>query len=208
MPHDEQDATLADHAAQVGTGAAPAAPACCRSCRNQRSEHRRDQTTSHVTQRSCEANGPLVLAGVSIATLDVEAVRRRYSALQRDLVLLDGPGGTQVPDEVIDAISAYLRESNANMGGPFETSERTVRVVDAAREAAGRFLGCSPDEVTFGANMTSLSFALSRTAGRGFEPGDEIVVTRLDHDGNVAPWLELAARPRPRGPLRRHHRRM
>jgi cysteine desulfurase family protein (TIGR01976 family) len=133
-----------------------------------------------------------VLAGVSIATFDVEAVRRRYSALQRDLVLLDGPGGTQVPDEVIDAISAYLRESNANMGGPFETSERTVRVVDSAREAAGRFLGCSPDEVTFGANMTSLSFALSRTAGRNFEPGDEIVVTRLDHDGNVAPWLELA----------------
>ena len=133
-----------------------------------------------------------MLASVSIATLDVEAVRRRYSALQRDLVLLDGPGGTQVPDEVIDAISAYLRESNANAGGPFETSRRTVAVVDSTREAAGRFLGCTADEVTFGANMTSLSFALSRTAGRGFEPGDEIVVTRLDHDGNVAPWLELA----------------
>ncbi len=125
-------------------------------------------------------------------TLDVEAVRKRFGALQRDLALLDGPGGTQVPDEVIDAISAYLRESNANVGGPFETSKRTVHVVDAAREAAGRFLGCSPREVTFGANMTSLSFALSRTAGRGFEAGDEIVVTRLDHDGNVAPWLELA----------------
>ena len=82
---------------------------------------------------------------MSIATVDVEAVRARYSALQRDLVLLDGPGGTQVPDEVIDAISAYLRESNANVGGPFETSERTVAlVVDAARAAAGRFLGCSP----------------------------------------------------------------
>ena len=133
-----------------------------------------------------------MLAGVSIATLDVEAVRRRYSALQRDLALLDGPGGTQVPDEVIDAISAYLRESNANVGGPFETSRRTVAVVDSARDAAGRFLGCTADEVTFGANMTSLSFALSRTAGRKLEPGDEIVVTRLDHDGNVAPWLELA----------------
>ena len=125
-------------------------------------------------------------------TLDVEAVRKRFGALQRHLALLDGPGGTQVPDEVIDAISAYLRESNANVGGPFETSMRTVHVVDSAREAAGRFLGCSPHEVTFGANMTSLSFALSRTAGRGFEAGDEIVVTRLDHDGNVAPWLELA----------------
>ena len=133
-----------------------------------------------------------MLAGVSIATLDVEAVRARYSALQRDLVLLDGPGGTQVPDEVVDAISQYLRSSNANVGGPFETSEQTVRVVDAARAAAGRFLRSSPDEVTFGANMTSLSFALSRTAARDFEPGDEIVVTRLDHDGNVAPWLELA----------------
>jgi cysteine desulfurase family protein (TIGR01976 family) len=129
---------------------------------------------------------------VSIATLDVEAIRARYSALQRDLLLLDGPGGTQVPDEVIDAISAYLRGSNANVGGPFETSERTVVVVDAARVAAGRFLGCSAEEVTFGANMTSLSFALSRTAAREWEAGDEIVVTRLDHDGNVAPWLELA----------------
>jgi cysteine desulfurase family protein (TIGR01976 family) len=129
---------------------------------------------------------------VSIATLDVEAIRARYSALQRDLLLLDGPGGTQVPDEVIDAISAYLRGSNANVGGPFETSERTVVVVDAARAAAGRFLGCSAEEVTFGANMTSLSFALSRTAAREWEAGDEIVVTRLDHDGNVAPWLELA----------------
>ena len=124
--------------------------------------------------------------------LDVEAVRARYSSLQRDLVLLDGPGGTQVPDEVIDAIGAYLRTSNANVGGPFETSARTVELIDEARRTAGRFLGCSPEEVTFGANMTSLSFALSRTAARGFTAGDEIVVTRLDHDGNVSPWLELA----------------
>ena len=129
-----------------------------------------------------------------MATLafDVEAVRARFSALQRDLVLLDGPGGTQVPDEVIEAIGAYLRTSNANVGGPFETSARTVELIDRTRETAGRFLGCSPEEVTFGANMTSLSFALSRTAARAFAPGDEIVVTRLDHDGNVAPWLELA----------------
>jgi cysteine desulfurase family protein (TIGR01976 family) len=124
--------------------------------------------------------------------LDVEAIRRRYSALQRDLVLLDGPGGTQVPDEVIDAISEYLRTSNANVGGPFETSARTVALVDGARAASARFLGSSAEEVTFGANMTSLSFALSRTAAREWEAGDEIVVTRLDHDGNVAPWLELA----------------
>src|SRR5262245_7582754 len=124
--------------------------------------------------------------------LDVEAVRARFSALQRDLVLFDGPGGTQVPDEVIEAIGDYLRESNANVGGPFETSARTVELIDATRQTAGRFLRCSPEEVTFGANMTSLSFALSRTAARGFATGDEIVVTRLDHDGNVSPWLELA----------------
>ena len=99
-----------------------------------------------------------------------------------------------MPDEVIDAIGAYLRTSNANVGGPFETSARTVSVIDEPR-TAGRFLGCAPEEVTFGANMTSLSFALSRTAGEGFEPGDEIVVTRLDHDGNVAPGLELADDP-------------
>jgi cysteine desulfurase family protein (TIGR01976 family) len=130
---------------------------------------------------------------VATVAFDVDAVRARYSALQRDLVLLDGPGGTQVPDEVIDAISAYLRESNANLGGPFETSARTVALVDEARASAARFLGCSSEEVTFGANMTSLSFALSRTAARDRKQGDEIVVTRLDHDGNVAPWLELAA---------------
>jgi cysteine desulfurase family protein (TIGR01976 family) len=132
------------------------------------------------------------LAIVATVALDVDAVRVRYSALRRDLVLFDGPGGTQVPDEVIEAIGEYLRTSNANVGGPFETSQRTVELIERSRQAAGRFLGCSPDEVTFGANMTTLSFALSRTAARGFQPGDEIVVTRLDHDGNVAPWLELA----------------
>jgi cysteine desulfurase family protein (TIGR01976 family) len=129
---------------------------------------------------------------VATVAFDIEAIRARYSALRRDLVLLDGPGGTQVPDEVIDAVSEYLRTSNANVGGPFETSQRTVAVVDEARAAAARFLGGSPEEVTFGANMTSLSFALSRTAAREWQAGDEIVVTRLDHDGNVAPWLELA----------------
>jgi cysteine desulfurase family protein (TIGR01976 family) len=129
---------------------------------------------------------------MAMLALDVEAVRARFSALQRDLVLLDGPGGTQVPDAVFEAIGDYLRTSNANVGGPFETSTRTVDLIDTARKTAGRFLACSPDEATFGANMTSLSFALSRTAARGFAAGDEIVVTRLDHDGNVSPWLELA----------------
>jgi cysteine desulfurase family protein (TIGR01976 family) len=129
---------------------------------------------------------------MSALALDVEAVRRRYSALRSDLVFLDGPGGTQVPDEVIEAISRYFREENANSGGPFPTSRRTDAMLAQARLAAAELLGCGPEEAIFGANMTTLNFALSRTVARGFAAGDEILVTRLDHDGNVAPWLELA----------------
>jgi cysteine desulfurase family protein (TIGR01976 family) len=129
---------------------------------------------------------------VSIVAFDVAAARARFSALGSDLAFFDGPGGTQVPDEVIEAIAIYLRESNANVSGPYETSRRTERLVADARLAAGSFLGCSPDEVIFGANMTTLNFALSRTVGREWSAGDEVVVTRLDHDGNVSPWLELA----------------
>ena len=125
-------------------------------------------------------------------SLDVAAVRARFAALQRDLVFFDGPGGTQMPDEVIDAIAGYLRESNANVSGPYETSRRTEALVTQARLTAAAFLGCTPDETIFGANMTTLSFALSRTAGRDFRVGDEVLVTKLDHDANVSPWLELA----------------
>lgn len=119
-------------------------------------------------------------------------MRAGFSALARDLVFLDGPGGTQVPDAVIEAMAEYLRRSNANQGGPYETSRRTDELVRRARATAARFLGCRPEEVVFGANMTSLNFALSRTVARTFRAGDEVVVTRLDHDANVAPWLELA----------------
>jgi len=129
---------------------------------------------------------------VSTVALDVAAVRARFTALDRRTAFFDGPGGTQVPDSVVEAMSSYLRETNANLGGPFETSRRSDEVVGAAHETAGRFLGASPDEVGFGQNMTTLNFALSRTVGRDLTAGDEIVVTRLDHDGNVAPWLELA----------------
>jgi cysteine desulfurase family protein (TIGR01976 family) len=125
-------------------------------------------------------------------TLDVEAVRARFSALRRPYAFFDGPAGTQVPDEVIDAIAGYLRESNANVGGQFETSRRTGELVDAAHESAGRFLGCSAGEAIFGPSMTNLNFMLTRTVGRELREGDEIVTTRLDHDANVAPWLELA----------------
>jgi cysteine desulfurase family protein (TIGR01976 family) len=124
--------------------------------------------------------------------LDVEAVRARFSALSGSTAFFDGPGGTQVPDEVIDAIMGYLREANANAGGFFETSRRTDAVLEEARRAAASFLGGDPEEVVFGANMTSLNFTLSRTLARELSAGDAILVTRLDHDANVSPWLELA----------------
>ena len=120
------------------------------------------------------------------------AVRARFPALAGSTVFADGPGGTQVPESVIEAMERCLREANANLGGPFETSRRAEAIVEGAHEAAARFLGASAGEVGFGQNMTTLNFALSRALGRELGAGDEIVVTRLDHDGNVAPWLELA----------------
>jgi cysteine desulfurase family protein (TIGR01976 family) len=129
---------------------------------------------------------------VSTTTLDVPSVRARFSALQRHLAFFDGPGGTQCPDEVIDAIAGYLRESNANVGAPFETSRRTDELVALAHERAGAFLGCSDAEVAFGQSMTALNFLLTRACARTLRAGDEVVVTALDHDANVSPWLELA----------------
>jgi len=129
---------------------------------------------------------------VSAVTFDVEAVRALFPALRQPLVFFDGPGGTQVPDSVIDAIAAYLRESNANSGGDFATSRRTDELIETARAAAARFLGCGADEVAFGPSMTNLNFALTRALGRQLKPGDEILATKLDHDANVSPWLELA----------------
>ena len=125
-------------------------------------------------------------------TLDVDAVRARFSALDTDWALFDAPGGTQVPDSVVDAIAGYLRGSNANLGGRFEASVRSDALVTDARVAAASFLGSTPDEVVFGANASTLNFALSRTLARELRAGDEILATKLDHDANVAPWLELA----------------
>lgn len=119
-------------------------------------------------------------------------VRSRFTALRSPTAFLDAPAGTQCPDSVIDAIAGYLRESNANSGGAFSNSRATDALIANARLAAASFLGCSPDEATFGPSMTALNFALTRTVGRTLKAGDEIVLTRLDHDGNVAPWLELA----------------
>ncbi|MFY9577972.1 MAG: cysteine desulfurase-like protein [Gaiellaceae bacterium] len=129
---------------------------------------------------------------MSIVAFDVQAIRARFSALNRPLAFFDGPGGTQVPDSVIDAVAAYYRDSNANVSGPYETSRRTEALVSESRLTAADFLRCAPEETIFGANMTTLNFALSRTAARDWKAGDEIVVTKLDHDGNVSPWLELA----------------
>ena len=125
-------------------------------------------------------------------TLDPTAVRRRFSSLQSGFAFLDAPGGSQVPDSVGDAVARCLREASANMGASYETSRRVAVIVSEAESKAAAFLGCESSEVIFGANMTSLNFTLSRTAGREFVAGDEILVSSLDHDGGVAPWLELA----------------
>jgi len=124
--------------------------------------------------------------------LDVTALRQRFSSLQAGFTFFDAPGGSQVPDEVGEAVARTLREASANMGALYETSLRVGRILEGAEATAARFLGCEPHEVIFGPNMTSLDFTLSRTAGRSFAPGDEILVSALDHDGGVAPWLELA----------------
>jgi cysteine desulfurase family protein (TIGR01976 family) len=122
----------------------------------------------------------------------IEAIRSRFSSLQSGFAFFDAPGGSQVPDEVGEAIARALREASANLGAVYETSRRVKAILEEAERGAAAFLGCEPHEIVFGANMTSLNFTLSRTAGRGFEPGDEILVSSLDHDGGVAPWLELA----------------
>jgi len=132
------------------------------------------------------------MAGRPGETIDVAAVRARFSSLRQGFAFLDAPGGSQVPDEVGNAIAAALREASANLGAVYATSLRVKEIFERAEANAARFLGCQPDEVIFGANMTSLDFTLSRTAGRGFAPGDEILVSSADHDGGVAPWLELA----------------
>jgi cysteine desulfurase family protein (TIGR01976 family) len=131
------------------------------------------------------------------AALDLAYVRSQFPALAQTVhghpaAFLDGPGGTQVPQRVIDAISGYLRHDNANTGGAYATSRRTDAMIAEARSAMADFLHCGADEVAFGPNMTTLTFAISRAIGRDLKPGDEIVVTRLDHDANVSPWLAMA----------------
>jgi cysteine desulfurase family protein (TIGR01976 family) len=128
--------------------------------------------------------------------LDLASIRSQFPSLAQTVngypaVFFDGPGGTQVPQRVIDAISNYLRQNNANTGGAYATSRRTDALIAGARAAMADFLNCEADEIVFGPNMTTLTFAMSRAIGRELGPGDEILVTRLDHDANVSPWLAL-----------------
>jgi cysteine desulfurase family protein (TIGR01976 family) len=125
-------------------------------------------------------------------TIDVDEVRARFSSLRDGFAFLDAPGGSQVPDEVGDAVARAMREASANLGAGYATSHRVKAILETAEAHAARFLGCDPHEVTFGTNMTTLDFTFSRTAGRDFAPGDEILVSNADHDGGVAPWIELA----------------
>ncbi len=129
--------------------------------------------------------------------LDVAALRRRFPALSRTVdgrpaAFLDGPGGSQTPDAVIDAMTAYLRGSNANLGGAFVTSAESDALYERARQAGADFTGSRPEEIAFGANMTTLNFLLAHAVARTLKEGDEIIVTQLDHDGNVSPWLRIA----------------
>ena len=129
---------------------------------------------------------------------DIHAIRREFPALSqlhdgRPVVFFDNPGGTQVPHRVVHAVADYLTQSNANHGGVFATSVRSDAILADAHQAMADLLGAaSPAEVAFGPNLTTMTFAVSRALGRLIGPGDEIVVTHLDHDANVAPWLLLA----------------
>ena len=134
----------------------------------------------------------------SVPVLDVVRVREQFSALSRRVGsaparFFDGAGGSQVPDVVIDAIADYLRHHNANEGGAFETSRETGEVLVQAHQAIADLLGVREEQVAFGANMTTLNFALTRALARTLAPGDEVIVTALDHEGNVSPWLLAAA---------------
>jgi cysteine desulfurase family protein (TIGR01976 family) len=128
--------------------------------------------------------------------LDLTWVRSQFPSLAQTVngypvAFLDGPGGTQVPQRVIDAISGYLKRNNANTAGAYATSRNTDAMIADARAAMADFFGCDPDEIVFGPNMTTLTYGISRSIGRELGPGNEIVVTHLDHDANISPWRAL-----------------
>lgn len=129
---------------------------------------------------------------------DLMAVRLQFPALRRvgadgqPVVYADAPGGTQVPQAVVDAMVEYLIEHNSNIEGEFDVTRETDAIIAESRASAAAFVGGHPDEIAFGHNMTSLNFNLTRAFGRSMNPGDEIIVTQLDHEANVSPWLLLA----------------
>lgn len=128
---------------------------------------------------------------------DPTSIRSRFPALGRlvngnPAVYLDGPGGTQVPDTVIEAMAGFLRRGGSNLHGPFVTSHETDDALEGARAAVADLFGASPTEIAFGQNMTSLTYAVSRAIARTWDRGDNIVLTRLDHDANVTPWVQAA----------------
>jgi cysteine desulfurase family protein (TIGR01976 family) len=130
------------------------------------------------------------------AGLDVSWVRAQFPSLQTQVkgqpaAFLDGPAGTQVPTQVMHAIQSYLMTANANTGGAFLTSRRTEEMIAASRAAMADFFNCGPNEVIFGQNMTTITLAVSRAIARDLKPGDEIVLTTLDHDANFSPWKAL-----------------
>src|SRR5467141_1868488 len=137
-----------------------------------------------------------VMQGTANKAFDIAWVREQFPSLKlqvngRAAAFLDGPAGTQVPKQVMDAVQNYFLTANANTYGAFPTSRRTNETILSARVAMADFFNCDSNEVVFGQNMTTITFALARAIGREMKPGDEIVVTTLDHDANVAPWRAL-----------------
>src|SRR5947207_2264964 len=130
----------------------------------------------------------------SVASVDT--IRSHFPALERvhnghPVAYFDGPGGTQVPRAVVNAMSDYLYHHNANTHWKYPTSEETDAMLAEARETLADFVNGRPDEIAFGQNMTTLTFHLARAFGRQWDEGDEVVVTELDHHGNVAPWRAI-----------------
>jgi cysteine desulfurase family protein (TIGR01976 family) len=135
-------------------------------------------------------------SAAAIAMTSTEEIRQRFPALARThndypVAYFDGPGGTQVPRMVVEAINDYLYHHNANTHWAYPSSEETDAIIDSARDVLADFLNAGPTEIVFGANMTTLTFHLARALGRGYEAEDEIVVTELDHHANIAPWRTL-----------------
>src|SRR5918992_4955713 len=142
------------------------------------------------------SSSPMTLATSRPSTASVSQIRAAFPALRREhgghpVAYFDGPGGTQVPRTVVAATEDYLVNHNANTHWPYPTSAETDALILAARETLAEFLGASPAEIVFGANMTTLTFHVARALGRGWGSGDTVVVTELDHHANIAPWRAL-----------------